>query len=73
MYIIKVVYKEGNGEYHFKAENWEEVLKEFRDYADVIGAGSLEEMDEIEETYGAEFEIVSRSPLSPLGKLTLRD
>ena len=73
MYIIKVVYKEGNGEYHFKAEDWEEVLEKFRDYADVIGAGSLEELDEIEETYGSEFEIVFRSPLSPLGSLTLRD
>jgi len=71
MYMIKVVYKSGNDEYYFKAENWEEVLKEFRDYADVIGAGSLEEMDEIEETYGAEFEIVYRE--APLGKLTLRD
>ena len=71
MYIIRVIYKSGNGEYHFKAEDWEAVLKEFRDYADVIGAGSLEEMDEIEETYGSEFEIVYRE--APLGKLTLRD
>jgi len=71
MYIIKVVYKEGNGEYYFKSEDWKGVLKEFRDYADVIGAGSLEEVDEIEETYGAEFEIVYRE--APLGKLTLRD
>jgi len=71
MYMIKVVYKAGNSEYYFKANDWEDVLKEFRDYASVIGAGSLEELDEIEETYGAEFEIVYRE--APLGKLTLRD
>jgi len=73
MYMIKVVYKSGNEEYYFKANDWEEVLKEFRDYADVIGAGSLEELEEIEETYGSEFEIVFRSPQAPLGSLTLRD
>jgi hypothetical protein len=71
MYVIKVIYKAGHDEYHFKANDWEDVLKEFRDYADVIGAGSLEEVDEIEETYGAEFEIVYHE--APLGKLTLRD
>ena len=69
MYIIKVIYKSGNSEYYFKANDWEDVLKEFRDYASVIGAETLEEMDEIEETYGAEFEIVYRE--APLGKLTL--
>jgi len=68
MYIIKVIYKSGN-EYHFKANDWEEVLKEFRDYADFIGAKTLEEVHEIEETYGSEFEIVYRE--APLGKLTL--
>ena len=69
MYIIKVIYKAGNGEYHFKAEDWEDVLKEFRDYADVLGAKTLEELQDIEEVYGSEFEIVYRE--APLGKLTL--
>jgi hypothetical protein len=73
MYIIKVVYKEGNGEYHFEAKSWEEVLEKFRDYADVVGAETPEELEEIEETYGSEFEIVFRSPQAPLGSLTLRD
>ena len=30
MYMIKVVYKAGHDEYYFKANDWEEVLKEFR-------------------------------------------
>ena len=68
MYIIKVIYKSGN-EYHFKANDWEDVLKDFRDYADVLGAETMEELEEIEETYGAEFEIVYRE--ASLGKLTL--
>ncbi len=69
MYIIKVVYKAGHDEYIFKAETWEDVLEEFRDYADFIGAGSLEEVNEIEYAYGAEFEIIFHQ--APLGKLTL--
>lgn len=71
MYVIKVIYKAGHDEYIFKVENWEEVLEELRDYADVIGAKSLEELHEIEDAYGAEFEIIFHDPQAPLGKLTL--
>lgn len=73
MYILKVVYKDSNGEYIFPVDTWEKVVEEFRDYADVLGALTMEELEEIEETRGAEFEIVYRSPQAPLGKLTLRD
>jgi hypothetical protein len=69
MYVIKVIYKAGHDEYRFEAETWEDVLEEFRDYADFIGAETLEEVHEIEDAYGAEFEIIFHQ--APLGKLTL--